>query len=148
MKVNICLFKCLLMSSSLLVGSCGETNESGSATPEEDSGQVKEQPIIKTSIDELLDAYAGNQLAASRRFGHSPIQLSGKVVRVREAFGTGILVLRSSVSGTEQEFGFSDKGTKMLAFVSPGDRVTVTCPTVIEAMGIVVVGGCSEVVVR
>lgn len=101
--------------------------------------------IVRTSIDELLDAYAANQIAASKKFGNSSIALTGRVVRVRESLGTGILVLRSTASGREQEFGFSDIGTEKLASVNSGDVVSITCPTVIEALSIVVVGGCSEI---
>lgn len=107
-----------------------------------------ESQIIQTSIDELLAAYEANQVAAAKKFGNAPIQVSGKVVRVREALGTGFLVLKSTTSGQTHEFGFSDEGTKKLGSLNPGDQVSIICPTVWEAMSIVMVGGCSDVEVR
>ena len=103
--------------------------------------------IVQTSIDELLDAFDNNQIAASKRYG-KPLQLSGKVVRVREALGTGILVLASPRSGRQHEFGFSDSGTEKLADVKLGDTVTITCPEALEAMSVVIVGGCSDLEVK
>ena len=112
------------------------------------SAEAPERRIIQTSIDELLAAYAANQVAAAKKYGNATIQLEGRVVRVREALGSGILVLKSPTSGQTYEFGFSDEGTKMLESLNPGDRVSITCSTVLEAMSIVMVEGCSDVEVR
>ena len=109
------------------------------------SAEAPARRIIKTSIDELLAAYAANQVAAAKKYGNASIQLEGRVVRVREALGSGILVLKSPISGETYEFGFSDEGTKMLESLKPGDRVSITCPTVLEAMSIVMIEGCSDV---
>lgn len=109
-----------------------------------DGGEEEPKVPIVTNIDELIDAYAANQVAAAKKYGNSPIQLRGKVIRVREVLGTGILVLRSSKSGREHEFGFSNDGTTLLAGVKQGDTVIITCPGVAEGMGIVVVGGCYD----
>lgn len=107
------------------------------------SPQPSDEPI-QTSIDELLDAFAANQVAAAKKYGR-PIQLTGKVVRVREAWGTGILILKSPTSGREHEFGFSDAGTKKLADIQSGQSVTITCPAALEAMSVMLVGGCSDI---
>lgn len=104
--------------------------------------------VIETTIDELLGAYAANQVAAERKYGSATIKLGGTVVRVREALGTGFLVLKSRDSGQTHEFGFSDAGTKELGSLNPGDQVSIICPTVWEAMSIVMVGGCSDIEVR
>lgn len=103
--------------------------------------------IVQTSIDELLDAFDDNQIAAAKKYG-KPLQLNGKVVRVREALGTGILVLASPKSGRQHEFGFSNSGTEKLADVKLGDTVTVTCPEALEAMSVVIVGGCSDLEIK
>ena len=117
--------------------------QSNEFPPAGQSAQPTDAPI-QTSIDELLDAFATNQVAAAKKYGR-PIQLTGKVVRVREAWGTGILILKSPTSGREHEFGFSDAGTKKLADIQSGQSVTITCPAALEAMSVVLVGGCSDI---
>ncbi|WP_057884207.1 hypothetical protein [Tsuneonella troitsensis] len=126
-----------------------KTQKPDTAPTPESATPVADQPTVSvplvTTIDEVLDAYAANQIAAAKRFGSTPVEISGEVVRVREAFGTGFAILRSLKTNREQEFGFSDGGTKQLVAVSPGDRVKVTCPNVMEAMSIVLTVNCSKI---
>lgn len=119
----------------------------GTTTP---IGEISNYPakILVTNIDEILDDFDSNQIAATKKYGGTPFQLTGKVIRVREAFGTGILVLASPKSGITHEFGFSDRGTEKLADIKVGDTVVVSCPEALEAMSLVIVGGCSDVAAK
>jgi hypothetical protein len=112
-------------------------------SPSLDEGNTKE--IVKTNIDEILDTYERNQIEGLQKFGNSTIELSGEVVRVREALGTGILVLRSPDTGTQLEIGFSEKGTPKLGSLKAGDMVVVTCPGAYEASGLIILSDCSDV---
>lgn len=128
---------CLLLS-------CGSDNSSsdGAKYVAKEAESAKNTPPTATSIDEILDAYEANQIGAAKKYADTPIRLSGKALRVREALGTGFLILRAKKSGREQEFGFSEGGTALLADVSPGDTVTVTCPGVAEGLGMIFIAGC------
>lgn len=123
----------------------------GTSTGASQPSQLASNPTVvaplDTTIDELLSAFEENQVAAAKKFGR-PLRVSGKVMRVREAFGTGIIVLASPRSGQEQELGFSDSGTEKLSDIKRGDMVIVTCPEALEAMSVVIVGGCSDVEVK
>ncbi len=103
---------------------------------------------ITTNIDDILDTYEANQIGGLKKFGGATLKITGEVVRVREAMGVGIIVLASPDSGRELELGFSDAATNMLAPLLPGDNIEATCPSIVEAMSVIVVGGCSNVTVR
>lgn len=133
-------------TSLLLFGCSSEQTPSGKPTDRSDPTENTTEKVepISTSIDEIFDTYAKNQIAGAKKFEDKTIRLTGKAVRVREAMGTGFLMLRSKKTGREQEFAFSDSGTALLAEVSPGDTVTVTCPGVVEGMGMIFIAACSD----
>lgn len=136
---------------SLLLFGCGSDQApSGQSkdTNHPTEGVAEQAEPISASIDEIHDLYAKNQIAAAKKFEGQQIRITGKAVRVREAMGTGFLILRSIGTGLEQEFGFSDTGTALLADVSPGDTVTIICPGVVEGMGMIFIAGCSDLKVK
>lgn len=100
---------------------------------------------VETDIDELLMVYGRNQIEGYQRFGNSNLEISGTVKRVREALGTGILVLQSPKTGEVMELGYSDRDTHKLGVLRPGDSVVATCPGAMEAMGGVFLSDCSEI---
>ena len=101
--------------------------------------------VVETDIDELLTVYERNQIEGLQKFGNATLKISGKVVRVRESFGTGILILQSQTSGAEMELSFSERGTPKLGSLMPSAYVVATCPGASEAMGEIFLGSCSDV---
>lgn len=104
--------------------------------------------IIRTNVDEILDAYEANQIGALKKFGNATLKITGEVIRVREAMGTGIIVMRSQNNDRELELYFADSATNMLAPLDPGEIIEATCPDILEVMSVVVVGGCLDVAGR
>lgn len=94
---------------------------------------------VRLSIDAIQDKFDNNQVAGAQFFKSHTAIIPGTVVRVREALGTGILVLRSDVSDLEMELGFDDRGTVLLGKLNPGDKMEATCPEVHEAMAQVLI---------
>ena len=99
---------------------------------------------VSTSVDDILRTYADNQIAGERKFSNAKLTISGRVVRVREAFGTGILVL-GAASGNSLELYFTESGEATLGEVSPGQSVKAVCYVIIEAMGAVALSDCRSV---
>lgn len=100
---------------------------------------------VSTTVDEVVQTYAKNQIAGERKYSGARISISGKAVRVREAFGTGILILKSPRSDNELELYFAEEGEPSLAEVEPGRNVTADCREIMEMMGALVLGDCRSV---
>jgi hypothetical protein len=101
--------------------------------------------VVSTTVDDVLDIYEANQIAGERRFSGAKILISGKTERVREAFGTGILILKSVKSGRTLELYFTENGESDLGEVMPGQRVIAECYQAIEMMGAVTISDCRSV---
>ena len=91
--------------------------------------------------------FAENQVGGAQFFQTRKAVLTGDVVRVREALGAGILVLKSAKTGIETDLAFDEQGTKMLGNLHSGNRVEVTCPIVEEVFGQIMIG-CTTVTVQ
>ncbi len=100
---------------------------------------------VSTTVDELLETYAANQIAGERRFSNAQVSISGKAIRVRESFGTGILILASARAGKNLELSFAEVGERELANVGPGQRVTAVCYDIDEIGGSIFVDDCRSV---
>jgi hypothetical protein len=100
---------------------------------------------VSTTVDEMLQIYADNQIAGERKFANARVKISGTTVRVREALGTGILVLGSQRSAKRLELYFSKEGNQSLSEITPGQRVEAECYSVLEMLGEVLVGDCRSV---
>lgn len=108
---------------------------------------AKSKQDVRISIDELQDMFAKNQVAGAQFFETHTAIIPGRAVRVREALGTGILIIQSPQTGRQMEIGFNDKGTRQLGAVKPGDDVEATCPEVNEMMSQIIVA-CSDISIR
>lgn len=116
-------------------------------SPPTQSAPIAKPPIreVRTTVDDILQTYAENQIAGERKFGNSKVVIQGTAVRVREVLGTGILVLASRRSGASMELSFSEAGNSSLADVKPRQLVTAECYSAYEAMGAVLLGDCRSV---
>lgn len=112
---------------------------------EASTGMSMLEAEVDTDIDELLEVYSRNQIEGLQRFGSVTLKVSGEVVRVREALGTGIVIMRSPQTGAVMEIGFSQSGTPKTGALKPGDSVIVTCPGASEALGQIFLSNCSDV---
>lgn len=88
--------------------------------------------------------FAENQIRGAQHFETRKAVVTGEVVRVREALGVGMLVFRSARSGLQVDLVFSGEDAKALGSLRAGIRVEVTCPTIEEVFGEVLMG-CSSV---
>lgn len=102
----------------------------------------KEQ--VRITIDEIQSKFAKNQVAGAQFFETRAALIPGVVVRVREALGTGILVVRSPKTGLEMEIWFNERGTRQLGAVEPGDKIEAKCPSIYEAMSQVIIA-CDDI---
>ena len=103
--------------------------------------------IVRITIDEIQEKFAKNQIAGAQFFETRTALIPGVAVRVREALGTGILIVKSPKTGLEMEIGFNEHGTQQLGEVEPKDRIEATCPSIHEAMGQVIIV-CDGIVVQ
>lgn len=108
----------------------------------------KSKRIIVTDVDDVLDTYEANQIGGLKKFGDATIKIAGTVVRVREVLGLGVIVLKSPKTNRDMEILFSAQATPDLAPLTPGNKIEASCPTVMEAMGAVLIKDCSSVVVK
>lgn len=100
---------------------------------------------VSTTVDEVLKTYADNQMAGERKFGGAEIMVAGRVERVREAFGIGILVLRSNRADGPLELSFVEAANDDLIALTPGQSVNAVCYGIVELMGAVSLGDCRSV---
>lgn len=143
-------------------GSTPRPGEPGSAETEPASGEPSspsspdsgtlQKPIepvtireVITTVDEVVETYAKNQIAGERKYSGARISITGRAVRVREALGTGILVLGSRFSDNELELSFAEEGEPSLAEVEPRQNVTADCREITEMMGVLVLSDCRSV---
>ena len=110
--------------------------------------QPRPKKMVVTDVDDILDTYEANQIGGLKKFGDATIKIGGTVVRVREVFGLGVIVLRSSKTNRNMEILFSAEATPDLARLMPGNNIEATCPTVMEAMSAVLIRDCSAVLVK
>lgn len=103
--------------------------------------------IVRITIDEIQEKFAKNQIAGAQFFETRTALIPGVAVRVREALGTGILIVKSPKTGLEMEIGFNEHGTRQLGEVEPKDRIEATCPSIHEAMGQVIIA-CDGIAVQ
>ncbi len=102
---------------------------------------------VRITIDEIHDKFARNQIAGATFFETRTAIIPAVAVRVREALGTGILVVRSPRTGREMELGFNERGTRQLAEIEPSDRIEATCPEILEAMGQIIIA-CEDITIK
>ncbi len=135
-----CVLAILATAQLLALAACG-------APEANDSESSDERPTteVRTTVDEILNTYAANQVAGDQKFGDAKLVVSGQAVRVREAMGTGILVLGSAKSDQTLDLYFAEEGNKDLGKVQPGDQVEATCYAILEAMGSVTLSDCTTV---
>lgn len=119
--------------------------EIASKPPTATAGSRSTMRTVSTTVDEIVETYAKNQIAGDRKYSGVAISIAGRAVRVREAFGTGILVLKSPRSNNELELYFAEEGEPSLAEVAPGKSVTADCRSITEMMGALVLGDCRSV---
>ena len=125
----------LISVVGLAVVSCGGNSP---------QAQQEEKQPVTTSVEEIRAMFAENQIGGAQFFETRKAVLTGEVVRVREALGAGILVFKSAKSGVEADLAFGAQGTKSLGSLKSGNRVEVTCPTIEEVLGQVLIV-CSSV---
>lgn len=94
---------------------------------------------VGLTVDELRDKFTDNQIAGAQFFEQHTALVSGQVIGVREAVGTGIVKLRSPRGDDPLEIGFNDAATKDLGLLRKGDKIVAHCPNVQEAMAQVIV---------
>ena len=94
--------------------------------------------------DSILIDYAENQVRAQRLYDRE-VRVRGRVIRVREALGTGILVLASKAPELSLELYFADQANEDLALVRSGSIVTATCHAAIEIAGAVALSDCRSI---
>ena len=122
-----------------------EVLENGAESSPEAVATAERASPVSTDVDDILDTYAENQIAGREKFERHGVNIRGRVTRVREALGTGIVVLSSPHSNRDLEISFSDRDTKKLSVLKHGDNIVATCPEVSEGMGNVFVSECSDV---
>ena len=118
-----------------------------SRTPEAvaDEGPISNAPAVeeaeptRMTVDDISALFEENQVAGADYFSSRTVVIPATVVRVREALGTGILVVKSRSNGGETEMGFSEAGTRNLISLRRSDRVEATCPKIWEVMGEVII---------
>lgn len=103
------------------------------------SSTTVQKEVVRITIDEIQEKFAKNQVAGAQFFETRTALIPGVAVRVREALGTGILIVRSAQTGLEVEIGFNERGTRQLGAVEPGDKIEATCPEVYEAMSQIII---------
>lgn len=102
---------------------------------------------IQTNVDNLLDEFAENQIAAQRKFGKGAVHIRGVTVRVREALGTGILVLASAKNRSRTvDLYFAESAETQLAEVRANLPTEAVCLATIELAGEVVLSDCRSVI--
>ena len=150
-------FACVFLISSLVAWSlAGIENDAVSPqstpsptptpTPMETIQSVaKPTPVLTTTVDEILETYAENQIAGARKFDNRRVEVTGVAKRVREALGTGILVLRSPNTGSELELYFTEAAEVQLADVKAGRPTRAVCLRTFEIAGNVAMSDCREV---
>lgn len=117
----------------------------GVATPPPPTNAQKE--VVRITIDEIQEKFAKNQIAGAQFFETRTALIPGVAVRVREAIGAGILIVRSPKTRLEMEIGFGERGTQQLGDIKPGDRIEATCPMVYEALSQVIIA-CDSVEIK
>lgn len=112
-----------------------------SSTDETSAGidGYEDKEEVRLNVSAIRAMFSDNQIKGAQFFEHRTALIQGQVVRVREALGTGFLVLRSPSSAPESELAFDEAGTKQLGEVRQGDNVEATCPEVVEMMGQVII---------
>jgi len=102
---------------------------------------------VRVTVDELRDLFGENQIAGAEYLKSHTALVAGQVIRVREAFGTGIVQLKSPRGDEPFEIGFTEAGTRELAQLRSGDIIVARCPTVLEAIG-QIIPACDRVEVE
>lgn len=106
-----------------------------------------QKEIVRITIDEIQEKFAKNQIAGAQFFETRTALIPGVAVRVREAMGTGILIVRSPKTGLQMEIGFGERGTQQLGDIKPDDRIEALCPVVYEALSQVIIA-CESVEIK
>ena len=105
------------------------------------------KPDVKVSLKEIFGQFENNQVKAARYFDENVALIPIRVVRVREALGTGIIVTDTRIDDRQIELFFDEAGTRRLENLDPGSRVVATCPSISEAMGQVIIA-CTDVMLE
>jgi hypothetical protein len=110
------------------------------------SPTIAAQTLQVTTPERILAAYAANQVKAAKEFSQ-PFAIKGRVTRVSEALGIGIVHLYTPRIDDGLQVGFVDNmvTAQQLVDVSSGDTVIAQCPRAIEAGGIVLLTACTDV---
>ena len=92
----------------------------------------------------ILEDYDENQIRAQSLYDRQ-VRISGRVVRVREALGTGILVLQTGDADRPLDLYFTERGERDLLTVRARSTVVASCGGVIEMAGMIAMSDCTAV---
>jgi hypothetical protein len=104
------------------------SREADNAVPPTDTEQAPGQSVPSIDVEELINAYQANELAADRRFAGKRLKITGVVEKIdTDLFNDSEYTLEMTGGGDFEILSVSCRGLskEVLVNLNPGDPITV-----------------------
>lgn len=101
----------------------------------ETTRKLATEPALSTSVSDILDAYAANELAADDRFKDRVLEVSGKVGMIIDGFGDKpIISLETPEGGDKIDASLLPDERSRAAALAKGQDVIVRCARITASL--------------